>query len=150
MTDYQRTITVHASADALFDAVTTADGLSAWWTRAEGSGEAGGELLFFMTAPDPLHVHVGAATRPTTVRWTVTECTVEPEWVGTHPTFAITSNGDDTAELVFTHVGLTDELACIDMCTRGWDHYLASLRAYVETGQGNPRGSEADLARRSA
>jgi len=34
--------------------------------------------------------------------------------------------------------------------TRGWDHYLASLRAYAETGHGHPRGSETDLARRSA
>jgi uncharacterized protein YndB with AHSA1/START domain len=148
MSDYQNTIRVHASADAVFDAVTTASGLSAWWTQTEGSGDADGELRFFMTAPDPLHVHVDAATRPTSVRWTVTECAFEPEWVGTHPTFTITPAGDDACELVFTHVGLTDELECIDMCTSGWNHYLTSLRAYVETGRGNPRGSDADQARR--
>ena len=33
----------------------------------------------------------------------------------------------DASELTFRHVGLTSELECIDMCTRGWDHYLASL-----------------------
>jgi uncharacterized protein YndB with AHSA1/START domain len=150
MSDYDTTIIVQASPVALYDAITTASGLTDWWTHAAGSGEAGGELLFFMSAPDPLHVHVDAATRPTSVRWTVTECSFEPEWVGTHPTFTITPAGDDTTELVFTHVGLTEDLECIDMCTRGWDHYMASLRAYVETGHGNPRGSEADLARRSA
>ena len=148
MTDYQTTIAVHASPDALYDALTTSAGLSAWWTRAEGSGDAGGKLQFFMSAPDPLHVHVDAAARPTSVGWTVTECAFEPEWVGTRPTFTITPVGDEASELVFTHVGLTDELECIDMCTAGWNHYLASLRAYVETGRGNPRGSEADLARR--
>jgi uncharacterized protein YndB with AHSA1/START domain len=149
MSDYWKTVRAHATPDALFDAVTTADGLSAWWTRTEGAGGAGGELRFFMSAPDPLLVFVDAATRPTSVRWTVTECTFEPEWVGTHPTFTITPVDDTTCELTFTHVGLTDELECIEMCTRGWDHYLASLRAYVESGSGNPRGSEADLARRT-
>jgi hypothetical protein len=38
----------------------------------------------------------------------------------------------------------------IEMCTRGWDHDLASLHAHVETGSGHPCGSEADLARRTA
>jgi uncharacterized protein YndB with AHSA1/START domain len=148
--DYTKTIAVHASADVLYDAITTPAGLSAWWTEAAGSGDTGGELRFSMSAPDPLRVHVDAATRPTAVRWTVTECRFEPEWVGTHPTFTITPVDDDAAELDFRHVGLTDELECIDMCTRGWDHYLASLRTYVETGHGHPRGSDADLARRAS
>jgi uncharacterized protein YndB with AHSA1/START domain len=149
-TDYQKTLRVQAAPDAVFDAVTSAAGLTAWWTEAEGSGDAGGELRFSMSAPEPLRVHVDEATRPTSVRWTVTECTFEPDWVGTHPTFTITPVAGDASELEFRHVGLTDELECIDMCTAGWNHYLASLRSYVETGRGNPRGSEADMARRQA
>jgi len=150
MTDYTKTIRVQATPDALFDAVTTPAGLTAWWVTATGSGDTDGELQFFMSAPEPLRVHVDLATRPTSVQWTVTECTFEPDWVGTRPTFTITPVDDGASELEFTHVGLTDELECIDMCTAGWNHYLASLRDYAETGQGHPRGSEADLARRSA
>jgi hypothetical protein len=33
-------------------------------------------------------------------------------------------------------------------CTRGWDHFIESLRQYVEVGRGMPRGSDADKARR--
>ena len=149
-TDYEKTIRVHAPAEVVFDAVTTASGLTAWWTEADGNGDTGGELLFTMSAPTPLRIHVDRATRPTDVRWTVTECRFEPEWVGTHPTFAITALDDHTTDVEFRHVGLTDELECIDMCTRGWDHYLASLRDYVETGHGHPRGSDADVARRAS
>jgi uncharacterized protein YndB with AHSA1/START domain len=148
-TDYHKTLRVQAPPDALFDALTTPAGLTAWWTPADGSGAAGGELRFFMSAPDPLRVHVDAATRPTSVQWTVTECTFEPDWVGTQPTFTITAV-DGVSEVEFRHIGLTDELECIDMCTRGWDHYLGSLRDYLETGRGNPRGSEADIARRAS
>jgi uncharacterized protein YndB with AHSA1/START domain len=149
-TDYQKTIRVEAPPDAVFDAVTTAAGLSSWWVPAEGAGDTGGELRFSMSVPEPVRMHVDEATRPTLVRWTVTDCPVEPEWVGTHPTFTITPLGTDSCELTFRHVGLNDEMECIDMCTNGWNHYLASLRDYVETGHGNPRGSEADLERRAA
>ena len=103
-----------------------------------------------MSAPEPLLVHVDEASRPMSVRWTVIECTFEPDWVGTRPTFTITPVEGGTSELEFRHRGLTNELECIEMCTRGWNHYLGSLRDYAETGQGSPRGSEADNARRVA
>jgi hypothetical protein len=41
-TDYQKTIRVKASPDAVFDALVTVSGLTAWWSRATGSGDAGG------------------------------------------------------------------------------------------------------------
>ena len=63
--DYQATIQVKASPAALFDALTTASGLAAWWNPATGSGEAGGELRFIMNAPEPLVIHVDEATKPT-------------------------------------------------------------------------------------
>jgi len=93
-------------------------------------------------------VHVDEATRPTFVQWTVTSCDFLTDWVGTRPTFAITPVGDHECELEFVHHGLTPELDCIEMCTRGWDFFIPSLRAYVEVGQGNPRGSDAERARR--
>jgi hypothetical protein len=51
-------------------------------------------------------------------------------------------------ELRFRHEGLTSELDCIEMCTRGWDHFIASLGRYVETGHGMPNDSPEDQARR--
>lgn len=44
------------------------------------------------------------------------------------------------------HRGLTSQLDCIEMCTNSWNHYLASLREYLETGSDSPFGSEADTA----
>lgn len=146
--DYQKTIRVRASPGALFDALTSVSGLAAWWTRVTGSGDAGSELRFFMYSADPLVIHVDQATRPTSVQWTVTDCSFQPDWVGTRPTFTIAPVGD-ASELQFRHRGLTPELDCIEMCTRGWDHFIPSLRDYVETGQGSPHGSTADNARRA-
>jgi uncharacterized protein YndB with AHSA1/START domain len=148
--DYQTTIRVHTAPDALFDALTTVTGLAAWWNPATGCGQTGGELRFMMNAPEPLVIHVDAATRPTTVRWTVTDCPFLPDWVGTRPAFDITPLDGDTCELHFHHQGLSEELECIDVCTRSWNHYMTSLRAYLEAGQGSPFGSPTDRARRAA
>ena len=149
-TDYEATIRVQASADELFDALTTTAGLAAWWNPATGSGETGGQLRFIMNSPEPLVIHVDQATRPRTVQWTVIDCPFLPDWVGTRPKFTITPLDGDTSELHFRHQGLTEELECIDMCTRSWNHYMASLRDYLEDGHGSPFGSPADKARREA
>jgi len=148
--DYQTTIRVKASPDAVFDALTTASGLAAWWNPVTGSGEAGGELRFIMNAPEPLVIGVDAATRPASVSWTVTDCPFLPDWIGTRPTFTITPVDRGTSELRFHHQGLSEELECIDMCTRSWNNYMTSLRDYLETGHGSPFGSPADKARREA
>ncbi len=146
--DYQMTLHVKADADALFDALTTVEGLSAWWGPASGSGAAGGELRFIMNAPEPCVMRVDVAARPALVQWTCTSCDFLPDWVGTRPAFTIIPLADGTAELRFCHQGLTQELECIEMCTRGWDHFIPSLRDYVETGAGSPLGSAGDKARR--
>jgi uncharacterized protein YndB with AHSA1/START domain len=147
-TDYQKTLRVKADPGALFDALTTVSGLAAWWTAVTGSGETGGRLEFRFDPPEPCVIHVEQAVRPSLVQWTVTACDFLPDWVGTRPTFTITPVDGDACELRFRHHGLTEELDCIDECTRGWDHFLGSLRAYVETGHGMPRRSAADNARR--
>jgi uncharacterized protein YndB with AHSA1/START domain len=156
MPDYQKTIRVKASPGALFDALTTVSGLAAWWVRATGSGDVGGELRFFMSSPEPLVIHVDQATRldqamrPASVQWTVTDCPFLPDWVGTRPAFTITPVDGDTSELHFRHYGLTPELDCIEMCTRSWNHFIPSLGKYAETGRGAPFGSDADGAWRRA
>jgi hypothetical protein len=56
----------------------------------------------------------------------------------------------ETSELHFRHYGLSEGLECIDICTRSWNHYMASLRDYLEVGRGSPYGSPADRTRRAA
>lgn len=151
-TDYRTTVRVSAPPGTVFDAVTNADMLSAWWSPVTGSGLTGGELRFPMVADQPpLLIHVDEATRPTTVRWRVLECTFMEDWVGTRPTFTITPLEDGTCELTFEHVGLNDALECKDMCSRSWDHFVrTSLRELAEGGPGAPNRSPRDLARRAA
>jgi uncharacterized protein YndB with AHSA1/START domain len=151
-TSYRTTVRVNAPAEVVFDAVTTAEALAAWWSPVTGSGLTGGELRFPMVAGEPpLLIQVDEATRPAIVRWTVAECTFMEDWVGTQPTFTITPLGDGACELTFEHLGLDDELECKEMCSRSWDHFVrTSLRELAEGGPGAPNRSPRDLARRAA
>jgi hypothetical protein len=145
--DYTSQLTLAASADAVFDALTTVEGLAGWWTAVTGDGLTGGELTFSFGPAAQAVMRVDAAERGVGVRWTPLSCVLE-DWVGTTLHFDIEPRAAGGTELRFRHAGLA-QLECFDECRTSWDHFIVtSLAAYVETGTGHPNGSEADLARR--
>jgi uncharacterized protein YndB with AHSA1/START domain len=147
--DYQSQLTLHAPADAVFDALTTLAGLAAWWTPVSGNGLTGGELTFTFGPAAMVVMRVDVAERDVGVHWTAIACHHD-DWVGTTVHFDLEAMPAGGTELRFRHAGLTPRLECYSDCKSGWDHFIPSLRAYVETGTGNPNQSAADLARREA
>ncbi len=133
--DFDVTVTFAAAPAAVFDAVTTASGVTAWWTEATGSGLQGGELVFTF-GTDRVVVRV-EAERPSRVQWAVLVSDPLPDWVGTSIIFDITSTETGGTSLRFRHMGLL-QLECVDVCTVAWPHYLRSLVAYVDHGAGFP------------
>ncbi len=60
------------------------------------------------------------------------------EWTGTNMVFDITRAGDRT-QVKLTHVGLTPEFECYEICSDGWGTYInLSLRNLIATGKGQP------------
>lgn len=145
--DYASKVAMAASPDTVFAALMTTDGLTAWWTPVTGNGVAGGELTFSFGPDATAVMRVDAAERGAGVRWTCTSC-VQQDWVGTTLHFDLEGRPDGGTELRFRHAGLTPRLECFTDCKSGWDHFIQSLRSYVETGVGHPNRSAADLARR--
>jgi hypothetical protein len=146
--DYQSRMTLKAPADDVFDALTNVESLCAWWTPVEGSGLTGGELIFTFGPGSTAVMRVDAAERGVGVVWTNIACMMD-DWVGTTIHFDLRSTPSGDTDLYFRHVGLTPRLDCYSDCKSGWDHFIpTSLRHYVETGTGDPNGSNADLARR--
>jgi Activator of Hsp90 ATPase homolog 1-like protein len=145
--DYENRIETSAGLEAAFDALTTLEGLSAWWTPASGDATAGGELIFSFGADRLAVMHVDVAEPKVGVRWTTTACHVS-DWVGTSPQFDLEPLAEGGTAITFRHVGLTTQLECWSDCNSGWNHFISSLRTYLDTGIGNPNGSEADEARR--
>ncbi len=139
-TDYTRTMTLSAPCEKVFDALATTDGPKGWWTSdVSGSAETGGKLRFeFDEVKGHVLMRVDQAIRPSSVQWTCVENTILPDWVDTVIVFELAECTPDSCELNFRHHGLTPELECFDLCQAGWNRFLPSLKAYVETGQGWP------------
>ena len=135
-TDFESSRVFAAAPDAVFDAITTPAGITAWWTPATGSGLEGGELRFAFPNLELL-ARVDRADRPSAVRWAVLECGME-DWVGTTISFELAPAAEGGTRLEFRHIGLTPQLECFDQCNAGWTFYLSSLVDYVDTGVGRP------------
>jgi hypothetical protein len=107
-----------------------------------GSPEAGGELTFrFDDRREHITMRVERADESGPVVWTCLEHSKFPEWTDTTLAFELRGDGD-TTHLEFHHFGLVPTCDCYGACSGGWDHYLRSIKAYVETGTGTPWGSE--------
>ena len=138
--DYRREIPVKAPVERLFDAIATCDGVRGWWTPlVSGTSERGGTMrLEFEGMDEHIDLRVVSSRRPTEIEWSVVEHTSLDDWAGTRIRFEVFPAGDDASTLAFQHVGLSPKLECYDQCEAGWDHFLDSLVAFAERGEGAP------------
>jgi uncharacterized protein YndB with AHSA1/START domain len=137
---YTASFDVSAPVAKVFEALTTDEGLASWWaSSATGCGSVGATIVLgFSGLEVTISFRIDSETYPTSVIWTCLRHTGLPDWDGTTVVFELRGRGTDTTELSFEHVGLVDELDCYEQCHAGWDHFLASLRSYVEIGSGSP------------
>ena len=130
MTHFTHALEIEASPAAIYAAITTAAGLRGWWT----------ETCDVVNVDDGLLV---VELNDREVRWTCVDARIvgldrPDEWIGTSIRFRMQPNGAGRTRLDFEHVGLTPALECYGICEDGWRHFLASLKSWLETGQGTP------------
>ncbi|CCQ91199.1 Activator of Hsp90 ATPase 1 family protein [Nitrospina gracilis 3/211] len=144
--NFKTELTLRADASAVFDAVATRDGICGWWTvftRFDGN-EGSVATMRFPKTGFFVRMQVEKLETDRLVHWKCIEAEHPPgvssdpnDWVGTEVIFEIESLGEG-AHLAFTHVGLAG-LECNDVCSDVWGFFLhTSLKAYVETGKGEP------------
>jgi len=139
--DFQTTVDLTVSPDAVFETLTTTSGVSGWWGPATGSAARGG-VLEMTFGEHVVRFRVTHADRPTLVRWETVDCDVMPDWVGTTIAFELSPSANGGTTVHFRHAGLVPQLACYEQCSHDWSHYLrSSLVSYLETGTGHPVGS---------
>lgn len=141
-TYYTKQIRIQVSREHVFAALATLKGLRGWWTSiVAGKATSGGELRFgFAGLEEYIIMRVVQCKRPSSVYWSCVVHTSLPEWKATQPRFDLVRESPGSCRLDFQHIGLTPQLECFDDCRLGWDHFLASLIAYVEQGAGMPYG----------
>jgi uncharacterized protein YndB with AHSA1/START domain len=141
MQDIMHLIKIHASAERVYEAITTADGIRHWWTRdaaIEPSVGAPGEFGFYGKR-FVAKVTVEELNPVTHVRWKVTNSA----WPGHDIHFDLKPDGNDTT-LLFAHRGFPRADATLASATTRWGFYLLSLKRYLQSGNGTPNPDDVE------
>jgi uncharacterized protein YndB with AHSA1/START domain len=143
MVDILHRIGIESSVDDVYDALTTVKGLSGWWTKdTDGDGEVGGILEFRFPVGGfdmkVLELHPGKC-----VLWEVVDG--PEEWIGTTVRWDLSQDGD-YAIVLFAHEGWREPVQFMYHCSTKWAIFLMSLKALVETGQGEPAPNDVRIS----
>ena len=132
-----------SSPDKVYEALTTVDGLAAWWTNdTTGSAEVGG-VLEFQFPPGGFDMEVIEQQPAARVGWKVVAG--PPEWVGTTIDWQLHQDGEYTI-VMFKHEGWKEPVEFMHHCSTKWATYLMSLKSLVETGAGAPSPNDVRVA----
>jgi uncharacterized protein YndB with AHSA1/START domain len=137
MPDILHRVGIKSAAPAdTFKALTTCDGLTAWWTDSvAGENKVGGVLKFRFGERGFFDMKVLELTPVQCVRWQV--IAGPEEWIGTKVSFDLKQAGDYTIVL-FKHEGWKEPVEFLHHCSTKWAIFLLSLKTLVETGKGSP------------
>jgi len=144
MADILPRIGATATPDQVYDALTTVDGLAAWWTTdTQGDSAPGGTIQFRSGHTGGFDMKV-LNQRPN--EWVECEVTEGPEeWIGTHVSFDLKQE-DEYTIVLFKHEGWREPIEFMSHCSTKWATFLMSLKQLVETGNGAPHPQDVRIS----
>ena len=145
--DILHRVGIKSSPDAVYRALTTRDGLAAWWTdKTQGEGPIGGLFQFRFVDGD---VDIGGFEMKVLelqpdrhVLWQVVGG--PGEWIGTRISWDIRQEGE-YAIVMFRHQDWREPVEFMHHCSTKWAIFLMSLKALVETGKGQPNPADVKI-----
>ena len=147
--DFHCEISINASPQKVFTALTEQKGLQNWWTpTCSAEAKVGSKAKFnFDKTYNVMEIEKLIPNKQ--VIWRCVDqyhnspnLTKHDEWVGTQIIFNLKENTKGGTDLSFTHQGLAEDLQCYAQCFKGWTHFIkTSLKSYAETEQGQPYAS---------
>lgn len=142
-TDYQNTFLVKTNANSAFKALTMH--IDKWWTEdfTGLSDQLNDEFTVrFGTTFKTMKIQELIPNEK--VAWVcintlidIPELQNNTEWKDTKIVWEL-QNDSETTKITLTHFGLTPEVACYEICEKGWESFLESLTNFLETGKGTP------------
>jgi hypothetical protein len=131
-----------SSANDVYAALTTVEGLAGWWTIDTGGESAVGGVLEFRFGAGGIDMKVLELDRGKRVLWEVVGG--PEEWLGTTVSFDIEQTGQWTGVL-FKHAGWREPVPFMHHCSTKWGVFLLSLKSLLETGKGRPAPDDVKL-----
>jgi uncharacterized protein YndB with AHSA1/START domain len=142
MVDILHRVGVLAPIEKVYAALTTVDGLAAWWT-SDTSEPAQGTLQFRFGDVGGFDMAVRNLQPPTWVVWEVVDGPAE--WLGTTISFEL-QHHDEWTIVLFTHAGWREPVEFMHHCSTKWATFLMSLKALLETGTGDPHPKDVQIS----
>ena len=142
MADILHRVGITATPERVYEALTTVDGLAAWWTT-DTSGDSDGTLKFRFGEVGGFDMKVLDLQPGKRVLWEVLDGPAE--WVGTTVSFDLAQDGD-WAIVLFAHAGWREPVEFMSHCSTKWATFLMSLKAFVETGTGAPHPHDVQIS----
>jgi len=138
-TDLIHRIGIAASAETIYRALTTEEGIQGWWTTdVKLDHHAGGKAVFgFEKHSIVFQMRIEELSPPSLVRWQC-EDSNSPDWIGTTQEFQLESQPDGEVLLKFCHCGWKSGGDHCYYCNTTWGHLLVTLKQYAERGVKNP------------
>ena len=130
---------INASNEKVYEAITTINGLSNWWTK-QTSGETNpGDTIQFRFGEGGPDMKVIELKQKELVAW---ECVAGvSDWIGTKFHFHLDIN-DQKTRVRFEQSGWKETGDFYASCCFSWGRYMESLRQFCQTGKGEAFGSE--------
>ena len=148
MADILHRVGIRSSLDEVYKALTTREGLAAWWTNdTQGESSIGGVIKFRFSVGD---VAIGGFDMKVLnlqpakrVLWQVVDG--PQEWIGTKICFDLKQAGDH-AIVLFKHQDWKEPVEFMHHCSTKWAIYLMSLKSLLETRKGAPNPNDIHIS----
>ena len=141
---YSKKITVTADVEFVYKAITKE--IDKWWTINSNDAVNVGDILTVKFGePYFMSMQVEDSIPNKLLVWKVVSANMfvegsginNDEWVGTKIHWKL-SGAERGSDISLYHEGLIPSFDCYDICKDGWDYFLGSLKAFLDTGTGSP------------
>lgn len=130
-------IEINTSKEELFKAITSREGIQAWWTECPiYDCEIGGKAHFIFKGNGYHNImRISQLEENVILEWTVEQG--DKQWIDTTILFELIEK-ENNIHLRFSHNLWQEQTDFFGHCNFHWGKYLMSLKTLLETGKGTP------------
>lgn len=136
MHEINHRVGIDATPERIYQALTTNDGLAAWWTHDVSGAGGEGSIIEFRFGGGGPDFEVAELVSNRSVRWWHSG-NVPEAWMKTEILFQLQQEEEQTF-VRFTHSNWKENSDFLAHCCSKWGVFLLSLKDYLETGKGRP------------
>lgn len=138
--DIVLSVNIQTTPERLYDALTTQKGLAGWWTPQVKADPTVGAVDEFYFGGAVVKFRVDQLEPGRLVVWSGVQ-QIFPDWEGTLIRYDITPDGENV-NLKFSQTGFASLDGTYAVSNYSWAQFIRSLKLLLETGEGEPFGSQ--------